>query len=169
MRENMNNDRSTVVSQVMLALVPAAVLWMASPLQAQSWVTPYRPARPALSPYLYLTRPDVRGFPNYQAFVEPLRDQRQKAYNQESRDHSAAARSEPAAVANQARRCGSDRSPFDLWQLLALLPRRGWRRLEFRFEERDHAAATRAGVSVWTQVGRAIADYALRCTVCSSR
>ena len=84
MRGDMNNDRSTGARHLMLALVPAAVLWMASPLQAQSWVTPYRPSRPALSPYMYLTRPDVRGFPNYQAFVEPLRDQRQNLYNQEA-------------------------------------------------------------------------------------
>ncbi len=83
MRGNSMNERLTIGWRAMLALVVAAALWMASPLQAQNWVTPYRPARPALSPYLYLTRPDFRSFPNYQAFLEPLRNQQQNTYNQE--------------------------------------------------------------------------------------
>lgn len=44
---------------------------------AQERKPSYQPAKPTLSPYLYLTRPQAGFFPNYHTFVEPLRTQTQ--------------------------------------------------------------------------------------------
>src|SRR5262245_60119038 len=52
-----------------------AWLSIAAAAHAQQQVPSYSPARPTLSPYLYLTRPDVGPFPNYQTFVQPLKNQ----------------------------------------------------------------------------------------------
>jgi len=52
--------------------------------RAQQPVGSYQPARPTLSPYLYLTRPNAGPFPNYQTFVQPLKAQQQT--NQQSQN-----------------------------------------------------------------------------------
>ena len=61
------------------ALVVMALVLLAAPERggAQQAVQSYQPSRPALSPYLYLTRPNVGPFPNYQAFVQPTQNQLQ--------------------------------------------------------------------------------------------
>ena len=60
-------------------LVVMALVLLAAPERggAQQAVQSYQPSRPALSPYLYLTRPNVGPFPNYQAFVQPTQNQLQ--------------------------------------------------------------------------------------------
>jgi hypothetical protein len=60
-------------------LVAMAAVLLAAPGRgaAQQAVQSYQPSRPALSPYLYLTRPNVGPFPNYQAFVQPTQNQLQ--------------------------------------------------------------------------------------------
>jgi hypothetical protein len=42
---------------------------------AQQKVPSYQSAKPTLSPYLYLTRPQIGFFPNYQTFVQPTYQQ----------------------------------------------------------------------------------------------
>jgi len=60
-------------------LVVMALVLLALPERggAQQAIQSYQPSRPALSPYLYLTRPNVGPFPNYQAFVQPTQNQLQ--------------------------------------------------------------------------------------------
>ena len=60
-------------------LVVMALVLLAAPERGggQQPVPSYQPSRPALSPYLYLTRPNVGPFPNYQAFVQPTQNQLQ--------------------------------------------------------------------------------------------
>ena len=54
-----------------------ACLSIAGAVRAQQQMPSYQPSRPALSPYLYLTRPDFGPFPNYQTYVEPYKNQQQ--------------------------------------------------------------------------------------------
>jgi hypothetical protein len=63
-----------------------ALVLLATPERgsAQQAVQSYQPSRPALSPYLYLTRPNVGPFPNYQAFVQPTQNQLQVNQLQQS-------------------------------------------------------------------------------------
>jgi hypothetical protein len=61
-----------------------ALLAVVDRAHAQRQVAPYQASQPALSPYMYLTMPDLGPFPNYQAFVEPLQNQRQTNFNQQS-------------------------------------------------------------------------------------
>jgi hypothetical protein len=60
-------------------LVVMALVLLAAPERAgaQQAVQSYQSSRPALSPYLYLTRPNVGPFPNYQAFVQTTQNQLQ--------------------------------------------------------------------------------------------
>lgn len=51
------------------------VLACGAAASGQQGIPAYRPARPSVSPYLYLTQPDVGQLPNYYAFVRPLREQ----------------------------------------------------------------------------------------------
>jgi len=75
--------RFTTIFDVLVVM--AAVL-LAAPERggAQQAVQSYQPSRPALSPYLYLTRPNVGPFPNYQAFVQPTQNQLQLNQLQQS-------------------------------------------------------------------------------------
>jgi hypothetical protein len=59
-----------------IAALPTVLLLFATESQAQQSST-YQPSRPTLSPYLYLTRPNSGPFPNYQAFVQPTKNQQQ--------------------------------------------------------------------------------------------
>jgi hypothetical protein len=61
------------MQRILLTLV--LLLSITRELQAQRRVTPYQPATPTTSPYLYLTLPETGALPNYQAFVEPLQNQ----------------------------------------------------------------------------------------------
>ncbi|MCC7087136.1 MAG: hypothetical protein IT427_19210 [Pirellulales bacterium] len=58
-------------------LVMLSILITGKALFAQQKAPSYRSAKPTLSPYLFLTRPQVGFFPNYHTFVEPYRNQTQ--------------------------------------------------------------------------------------------
>lgn len=55
--------------------VAMGLVLLAQSAEAQQRMPPFQPSKPALSPYLYLTRPQFGYFPNYQTFVEPYRIQ----------------------------------------------------------------------------------------------
>jgi hypothetical protein len=46
-------------------------------IAAQADAQGYQPARPTISPYLYLTKPQQGPLPNYQTYVQPLKNQAQ--------------------------------------------------------------------------------------------
>jgi hypothetical protein len=55
-----------------IALVAAVlVAWLAQDALAQAPPRRYQPARPTISPYLNLFRPEVSPLPNYYSFVRP--------------------------------------------------------------------------------------------------
>ena len=58
-------------------ILALALLATCAVAQAQRQVNSYSPARPTLSPYLYLTRQQNGPFPNYQTFVQPAQQQQQ--------------------------------------------------------------------------------------------
>ena len=60
-----------------------ALLSPAAFAHGQQQVPSYSPSRPTLSPYLYLTRPQEGPFPNYQTFVQPLKNQIQTNQTQQ--------------------------------------------------------------------------------------
>ena len=62
-------------SLVFSLLIALVVLAFGTEANAQQRKPSYQPAKPTLSPYLFLTRPQVGYFPNYHTFVEPMRNQ----------------------------------------------------------------------------------------------
>lgn len=58
-------------------LVVISFVFLGAEASAQHKAPSYQPAKPTLSPYLFLTRPQVGFFPNYHTFVEPYRAQTQ--------------------------------------------------------------------------------------------
>jgi hypothetical protein len=69
---------------VILSVTLMVAAALCAEAQAQQLVAPYTPAKPTLSPYLYLTRPNQGPLPNYQTFVEPLKNQAQVNRNQQA-------------------------------------------------------------------------------------
>lgn len=65
---------------VVLAALSSAV-WLAGALFANAQVMRYQPARPTVSPYLNLFRPNNGVIPNYQSLVRPMLQQ--QAINQQ--------------------------------------------------------------------------------------
>jgi hypothetical protein len=68
------------MKRIICILILGVLVGVARPSFAQRPMT-YRPARPAVSPYLNLLRRTEGGLPSYYAFVRPL--QQQQATNQQ--------------------------------------------------------------------------------------
>ncbi len=67
----------TIMRYILAPIVALALLATCSVAHAQRQMNSYTPARPTLSPYLYLTRQQSGPFPNYQTFVQPAQQQQQ--------------------------------------------------------------------------------------------
>jgi hypothetical protein len=68
---------SSMRRNILSLILMVAVLSTCLVAQAQRPVGTYMPAKPTISPYLYLTKPNAGPLPNYQTFVEPIRNQTQ--------------------------------------------------------------------------------------------
>ncbi len=69
--------------RISVLVLVSAMLSLCAEAQAQRQVGSYTPSKPTLSPYLWLTRPNNGPLPNYQTFVQPLKNQAQIDSNQQ--------------------------------------------------------------------------------------